>query len=94
MTGMTENSDNSDGSGRNSADWEIEWTKGMNGEETVLAMVTLGMGVTAESLWYEGNCLYFSFFLLGLNTGFLYYDMSTPQGHSLYVFTKGMRGWA
>jgi hypothetical protein len=34
----------------------------MGGEETVSATVALGMGVTAESIWYEGNCLYFSFF--------------------------------
>jgi hypothetical protein len=36
----------------------------------------------------------FFFLLLGLGTGFLYYDMSTLQGHSLCIFTKGMRGWA
>jgi hypothetical protein len=50
MTGTAENGDNGDGSGRNGADWEIEQTKGMGGEETVSATVALGMGVTAESI--------------------------------------------
>jgi hypothetical protein len=48
--GMVANIDNGDGSGRNGADWEIERTKGMDGEETVSATVILGMGVTAESI--------------------------------------------
>jgi hypothetical protein len=42
----------------------------------------------------RGTISSFFFFLLGLSTGFLYYDMSTLWGHSLCVFTKGMRGWA
>jgi hypothetical protein len=32
--------------------------------------------------------------LLRLNTGFLYYAMSTLRVHSLCIFTKGMKGWA
>jgi hypothetical protein len=44
------NSDNGDGSGRNGADWEIEWIQGMDSEETVSATVELGMGVTAEGI--------------------------------------------
>jgi hypothetical protein len=42
----------------------------------------------------RGNCLWISPFLLQLNTGFLYYAMSTLQVHSLCIFTKGMKGWA
>jgi hypothetical protein len=30
------NSDNGDGSGRNSIIWEVEWIKGTNGEEIML----------------------------------------------------------
>jgi hypothetical protein len=48
--GNDRNSDDGDRSGRNSADWEIEWIKGMDGEETVSATVELGMGVTAEGI--------------------------------------------
>jgi hypothetical protein len=66
----------------------------MDGEETVSAMVELGMEVTVEDILYEGNCFCFSLFLLELDRGFLYYDMSTLRGHSLCIFTKGMRGWA
>jgi hypothetical protein len=33
-------------------------------------------------------------FLLQLDTGFLYYAMSTLRVHSLCIFTKGMKGWA
>jgi hypothetical protein len=36
----------------------------------------------------------FSFFLLQLDTGFLYYAMSTLRVRSLCVFTKGMKRWA
>jgi hypothetical protein len=42
----------------------------------------------------RGTVSGFCLFLLGLGTGFLYYGMSTLQGHSICVFTKRMRGWA
>jgi hypothetical protein len=38
--------------------------------------------------------LWISLFLLQLDTGFLYYAMSTLRVRSLCVFTKGMKGWA
>jgi hypothetical protein len=44
------NRDNSDGSSRNGIDWEVEQIKGMDSEETMLAMVELGMGVTMEDI--------------------------------------------
>jgi hypothetical protein len=44
------NGDNGDRSGRNGTDWEIEWIKGMDSEETVPATVELGTGVTAEGI--------------------------------------------
>jgi hypothetical protein len=71
------NGHNGYGSGRNgnSVDGEGEQIRGMDSEEIILAAVELGMGVTAEDIWYEGNCLCFS---LGLSTGFSYYSMSTP----------------
>jgi hypothetical protein len=34
----------------------------MDSEETMLVVVELGMGATAEDIWYEGNCLCFSLF--------------------------------
>jgi hypothetical protein len=42
----------------------------------------------------RGNCLSGFLSLLRLNTGFLYYAMSTLSVHSLCVFTKGMKRWA
>jgi hypothetical protein len=44
------NGDKSDGSSRNSVDWEVEQIRGTDGEETILAAVELGMGVTAEDI--------------------------------------------
>jgi hypothetical protein len=44
------NGDNSDRSSRNGIDWEVEWIKGMDSEEMMLAMVELGTGVTAEDI--------------------------------------------
>jgi hypothetical protein len=44
------NSDNSDGSRRNSSDCGMEQINRMDGEETVLAMVEMGTGITAESI--------------------------------------------
>jgi hypothetical protein len=41
MTETVENGDNGDGSGRNHTDWEIEWVKGMDGEETMFSTVEL-----------------------------------------------------
>jgi hypothetical protein len=49
-SGNSGNRDNSDGSGRNGVDWEVEWIKGMDSEETMLAMVELEMGVTVEDI--------------------------------------------
>jgi hypothetical protein len=34
----------------NGIDWEVEQIKGTDGEETMLATVELGMGVTAEDI--------------------------------------------
>jgi hypothetical protein len=48
--GNSRNRDNGDGSSRNSIDWEVEWIKGMDSEETMLVMVELGMGVTVEDI--------------------------------------------
>jgi hypothetical protein len=42
----------------------------------------------------RGNCLPGFLFLLQLDTGFLYYAMSTLRVCSLCIFTKGMKGWA
>jgi hypothetical protein len=33
-------------------------------------------------------------YLLGLFTGFLYYDVSTLRGHLYFVCTKGSGKWA
>jgi hypothetical protein len=44
------NGGNSEGGSRSSADWEVEQIKGMDGEETMLMMVELGMEVTAEGI--------------------------------------------
>jgi hypothetical protein len=44
------NRDNSDGSGGNSIDYEVEWIKRMDSEETMLVVVELGMGATAEDI--------------------------------------------
>jgi hypothetical protein len=43
------NNGNSEGSGRNGADWEVEQIKG-NSEETMLTMIELGIEVTAEGI--------------------------------------------
>jgi hypothetical protein len=48
--GNSGNGDNGDRSSRNGIDWEVEWINGIEGEETVSAMVELGMGVTVESI--------------------------------------------
>jgi hypothetical protein len=42
--------DNSDGSGRNGVDWEVEQIRGTDGEEMMSVVVELGMGVTAEDI--------------------------------------------
>jgi hypothetical protein len=44
------NADNGDRSGRNGTDWEVEQINGMHSEETMLVMVELGTGVTAEDI--------------------------------------------
>jgi hypothetical protein len=44
------NRHNSDGSGRNSIDREVEWIRGMDCDETMSAAVELGMGVTVEDI--------------------------------------------
>jgi hypothetical protein len=44
------NGDNSDGSGRDGIDWEVAWMEGTDGKEMMLAMVELGMEVTAEDI--------------------------------------------
>jgi hypothetical protein len=38
------------GDDRNSIDWEVEQIRGMDGEEIMLVVVELGMGVTAEDI--------------------------------------------
>jgi hypothetical protein len=48
--GSGRNGDNSDGSGRNGVDWEVEWIEETNSEETMLAAVELGVGVTVEDI--------------------------------------------
>jgi hypothetical protein len=44
------NRDNGDRSGRNGIDWEVEWIRGMDGEEMMSAAVELGMGMTAKDI--------------------------------------------
>jgi hypothetical protein len=48
--GNGRNRDNRDRSGRNGIDWEVGQIKGTDSKETMLAMVELGMGVTAEDI--------------------------------------------
>jgi hypothetical protein len=48
--GNSRQGNNGDGNGRNSVDWEVEQIKGTDGEEMMLVMVELGMGVTAEDI--------------------------------------------
>jgi hypothetical protein len=50
------------------------------------------MSLIYEKNWGLFHVSYLSF-LLGLFTGFLYYDVSTLQGYSCFVRTKGMRRW-
>jgi hypothetical protein len=42
----------------------------------------------------KGKLYLWIVFLLGLFTGFLYYDASTLQGHPYFVCTKGSGKWA
>jgi hypothetical protein len=51
--------DNRNGSGRNSVDWEVEWIRGTDSEETMSAVVELGTGVTAD---IKGTVSVFLFF--------------------------------
>jgi hypothetical protein len=44
------NGGNGEGSGRNSADWEVEQIKGTDSEEMMLTMVELGTEVTVEGI--------------------------------------------
>jgi hypothetical protein len=48
--GNNRNGRNGEGSGRNGANWEVEQIKGMDSEGTMLAMVELRTGVTAEDI--------------------------------------------
>jgi hypothetical protein len=57
--------------------------------ERCLVMIALKRNV----LIWGGNCISGFLSLLRLNTGFLYYTMSTLW-RSLCIFTKGMKGWA
>jgi hypothetical protein len=75
--GDNKNDGNGKGSGRNGANWEVGQIMETDGEGMMFDDGGTGMEVTLKVSAYEGNCLWFSLFLLGLGTGFLYYNMST-----------------
>jgi hypothetical protein len=50
------------------------------------------MSLIYEKNWGLFHVSYFVY-LLGLFTGSLYYGVSTLQGYSRFIHTKGMRRW-
>jgi hypothetical protein len=67
---------------------------GMDSEGKVSGDDCTEAGASAECSDMRGDCISGFIFLLRLDTGFLYYAMSTLRVHSLCIFTKGMKGWA
>jgi hypothetical protein len=63
---------------------------GVSGDDCTEAEVSAEYSDMSGKLYLSLDLL----FLLGLFTGFLYYDTSTLRGHPYFVCTKGSGKWA